>query len=111
MEIKTVDGNLSLGSLFKPIAVGYAIGMGVIFIPMFLLMLPMFVFSPGVQGQDGQLVTGAGPILAMMMPMFVMIPIILAVQGLIIGGAILLGLSIYRTRRPIRVILEGISHA
>jgi hypothetical protein len=104
VEIKAVDGNVSLSSLYKPIALGYAIGMGVIFIPMFLLMLPMFVFSPGVQDQSGHLVTGPGPILAMMAPMIVMIPIILAMQGLMIGGAILLGLAIYRTRRPIRIV-------
>jgi hypothetical protein len=107
VEIKAVDGNVSLSSLYKPIAFGYAIGMGVIFIPMFVLMLPILVFSPGVQDQGGHLVTGAGPILAMMAPMIVMVPIILALQGLLIGGAIVLGLAIYRTRRPIRVIPSG----
>ena len=107
MEIKAVDGNLSLGSLYRPIALGYAIGMGVIFIPLFLLMLPILVFSPGVQDQSGHLVTGPGPILAMMAPMLVMIPIILVLQGLIIGGVILLGLAIYRARRPIRVVSDG----
>lgn len=107
MEIKVIDGKLSLGSLFKPIAFGYAIGMGVIFIPFFLLMLPMFLFSPGVVDQSGQMVTGPGPILAMMAPMFIMIPIILAMQGVMIGGAILLGLVIYRTRWPVRVVVEG----
>jgi len=107
MEIKAINGKLSLGSMFKPIAFGYAIGMGVIFIPFFLLMLPMFLFSPGVVDQGGQLVTGPGPILMMIAPMFIMIPIILAMQGVMIGGAILLGLAIYRSRWPLRVVVEG----
>ena len=107
MEIKARDGYVSLGSLYKPIAVGYVIGMGVVFLPMFLLMLPMLVFSPGVQDQSGQLVTGPGPILAMIAPMIVMIPLILALQGLLIGGAILLGLAIYRTRHPIRIVTSA----
>lgn len=45
MEIKTVDGKLSLASLFGPVAVGYGIGAGVIFVPMFLLMGLLSLFA------------------------------------------------------------------
>ncbi len=106
MEIKAVDGQLSLSSLFKPVAFGYAIGMGVIFIPMFLLMIPIMMFSPGVEDQSGQLVTGSLPIFLMMVPMIIMVPVILAMQGVMIGGAIIMGLAIYRTRRPIPVVVQ-----
>ncbi len=107
MEIKAVDGNLSLGSLFKPVAVGYAIGMGVFMLPMLLLMIPIFIFSPGVETQSGELVTGPISILVMLLPMFVMFPIILVLQGFLIGGAVIFGLYVYRTRKPISVAVLG----
>ncbi len=91
MEIKAVDGKLSLGSLFGPVAVGYGIGAGVIFLPMFVLMSLVFLFSPVVD-QNGQAVSGA----SVALPMLIMVPFILAMQGVMIGGLVLLGLAIYR---------------
>lgn len=98
MEIRAVDGKLSLGSLFGPVAVGYGIGAGVIFMPMFLLMGVMFSFVPVVD-QVGQPVNGA----IMILPMVVMVPIILVMQGAMFGGLVMLGLAIYRKWGTLRV--------
>lgn len=107
MEIKAVEGQLSLVSLLKLFATGYTIGMGVIMIPIILLMFPMFMFSPGLEDHSGQLVTGPLPILLEVAPIIALTPIIIVMQGVMIGGAIILGLAIYRTRRPIRVISQN----
>jgi hypothetical protein len=99
MEIKAVDGKLSLGSLFGPIAVGYGIGAGVIFIPMFLLIGVLSLFAPAGVDQSGQTVSAS----AMFLPVIIMVPFILAMQAMMIGGLIMLGLSIYRTWGTLRV--------
>jgi hypothetical protein len=99
MDIKVVDGKLSIGSLFVPVAAGYAIGAGAIFLPMFLLMGLIIAFSPGVVDQDGQAVSGA----AMALPMIIMVPFIVVMQGVMFGGLVLLGLVIYRNWGTLRV--------
>jgi hypothetical protein len=99
MEIKAVDGKLSLGSLFGPIAVGYGVGAGVIFIPMFLLVGLLSVFAPPGVDLSGQPVSAA----AMMLPMVIMVPFILAMQAVMFGGLVLLGLAIYRNWGTLRV--------
>ena len=99
MEIKGVDGKLSIGSLFGPVAVGYAVGAGVIFIPLFLLMGLLFAFSPQVVDQNGQSVSGA----AMALPMIIMVPFIVVMQGAMFGGIVLFGLAIYRKWGTLRV--------
>jgi hypothetical protein len=99
MEIKAIDGKLSLASLFGPIAVGYGIGAGVIFIPMFLVMGLLFSFIPTGVDQNGQTVSPA----VMVLPMVVMVPFIVAMQSVMIGGIIMLGLAIYRKWGTLRV--------
>lgn len=99
MEIKGIDGKLSLASLFGPVAVGYGIGAGVIFIPMFLLMGLLSLFVPSGVDQSGQTVSAS----AMFLPMIIMVPFILAMQAVMFGGLIMLGLSIYRTWGTLRV--------
>ncbi|MEQ1708077.1 MAG: hypothetical protein ABL864_07085 [Terricaulis sp.] len=99
MEIKAVDGKLSLGSLFGPVVVGYGVGAGVIFVPMFVLMSLLFLFSPGVVDQSGQIVSGA----SVALPMLIMVPFILVMQGVMFGGLVLLGLAIYRKWGTLRV--------
>jgi hypothetical protein len=99
MEIKAVDGKLSLGSLFGPIAVGYGIGAGVIFIPMFLLIGVLSLVTPAGVDQGGQTVSAS----AMFLPMIIMVPFILAMQAVMFGGLIMLGLSIYRLWGTLRV--------
>jgi hypothetical protein len=93
MEIKVVDGKLSLASMFGPVAVGYVIGAGVIVVPMFLMMGLLFSLGPAVVDQDGQPVS-LGTIV---LPMVLMVPFIVAMQGVMIGGLVMLGLAIYRS--------------
>ncbi len=100
MEIKSVNGKLSVGSLFGPVAVGYAIGAGVIFLPMFLLMGILFSFSPGFVDQSGQNVSAA----MFVLPMIIMVPFIVVMQGVLMGGLVLLGLAIYRKWGTLHVV-------
>jgi hypothetical protein len=98
MEIKAVDGKLSLASLFGPVAVGYGIGAGIIFVPMFLLVGLLSSFAP-MTAQNGQTVSPA----MMVLPMVIMVPFIVALQGVMFGGLVMLGLAIYRKWGTLRV--------
>jgi hypothetical protein len=98
MQIKVVDGKLSLTSLFAPVAVGYGVGAGLIFLPAFLLVGLVGSFAPVVD-QSGQTISGA----AIFLPMVIMVPFILLMQSVIFAGLIMLGLAVYRRFGKIEV--------
>lgn len=77
MEIKAVDGKLSVTSLFWPVAVGYGIGAGVFLVPMFLLVGLLMSFVPAGVDQNGQSLDPA----MMVVPMVIMVPFIVAMLG------------------------------
>jgi len=95
MKLQSVDGNLSSGNFFKPVAIGYVIGAGVFFLPMLLLTIPMMILMPGVEGESQSM--------SMALSGLIMVPFILILQGVVFGGLVVLGLSIYRLRWPIRI--------
>jgi hypothetical protein len=100
MELRTVGGRLQLGGTFKLVAIGYLIGMGVIFVPFFLLI----VLVAALAGATGSADASLGFVLLLQV---VMLPIILVMQAAMIGGAVILGLWLYQLRRSIRVVEEG----
>jgi hypothetical protein len=97
MEIKAVDGKLSVVTLFGPVAVGYGIGAAVIFLPMFLFMGLLIAFTPEFSSQNS-----GGPLI--MLPMIIMVPIIVVMQGVMAAGFVILGLAIYRRWGTVRVV-------
>lgn len=105
MELKTTDGRLKLGSVFKLVATGDLLGAGVIFIPGFAL-IALGGLATGVPVKwGGQVVEGAAATFLTLMPL-VMIPFVLAMQAMMFGGLIVLGLALYQTRRPLRVVAD-----
>jgi hypothetical protein len=95
MKLQSVDGNLSSGNFFKPVAIGYVIGMGVFFLPIILMTIPMMILMPGVEGESQSM--------SMALSGLIMVPFILILQSVMFGGLVVLGLSIYRLRWPIRI--------
>lgn len=102
MIIKSVNGQLSSTSFFKPVAIGYVLGAAVFFLPMLLLMALIGVVTV-VTGNTGGAETGEVNPLPHLMLGFVMVPLILVMQSVMFGGMVVLGLSIYRLKRPIQV--------
>ncbi len=91
MELRTLGGQLKAGAAFRLIAIGYVIGAGVIFGPLFLLAtLAMSLQRPVM------LIGGLVQLL--------LLPIILGVQSVLLGGVVVLGLWLYQKRRPILVV-------
>ena len=91
MELRTIGGQLKAGAAFRLIAIGYIIGAGVIFGPLFLLA----TLAMGVQ-RPVMLVGGLIQLL--------LLPIILAIQSILLGGGVVLGLWLYQKRRPILIV-------
>ncbi len=91
MELRTVGGQLKAGAAFRLVTIGYVIGAGVIFGPLFLLAIVAMSFQRPVMLVGGLI-------------QLLMLPIILAVQSLLLGGVIVLGLWLYQKRRPILVV-------
>jgi len=75
-------------NLYKAIVIGYAIGAGILFLPLFILS--------GFQALAAQADIG----LVRALGFLVLLPIILVLQGAIIGGLVLLGLWVLRKIRP-----------
>jgi len=86
MEIRAVDGKLSLGSLFGPVALGYLLGAGMIFVDR--------VLSLSCRRRS---LRKALPVdRKFSLAMVVMAPFILIMQSVMLSGLIMLGPSIYR---------------
>lgn len=105
MELRTKNGRLEAGGAFKLVAIGYFLGAGVIFIPLFALVAVISLAAGVPPTVDGQPVGGGGGILFAVLPL-ILVPVILAMQAVMLGGVAVLGLWLYQKRRPIRVV-EG----
>ena len=108
MQIKIKDGKIKSSSLFKLTALGYALGAGALFIPLFLLMtlLTIAAISAGMPANvNGAPVTGGLALVAGVMPLIIL-PFALAVQAIIFGALITLGLWLYTRKRTIQIIEE-----
>ena len=102
MIIKSVDGQLGSTSFFKPVAIGFILGAAVFFVPMLLLMALMGIVTVATGDAGGPEAGGTSPLSHIMLG-FVMVPLILVMQSVMFGGLVVLGLSIYRIKRPILV--------
>jgi hypothetical protein len=105
MELRTVGGRLKFGGVFRLVATGYAIGAGVIFLPMFALMTLISLPTGAATKVNGEVVNGVAGQALLFLP-FLMAPFIVAMQALMVGAFIVFGLWLYQKRRPLRVVAE-----
>lgn len=105
MELRTVGGQLKLDGVFKLVATGYAIGAGVIFIPLFALVTLLSFASRAPMKVNGQVVEGGAAHAFALVPL-VLVPLVVAMQSVMFGGVIVFGLWLYQKRKPLRVIAE-----
>lgn len=98
MDLKTRNGTLSPGGVFKLVAVGFFIGAGLLVLPIVVLLtlLSLVVLGEVWQGYD----------LLVMVGRIVLTPVILAAEAILLGGLTALGVWLYQKRRPIRLV-EG----
>ncbi len=102
MRLKTIGGRLTLGSVFRLVAVGWLISGGLLALA-YLLFVVVGVVTTGQVAFNGLVVLGAGQALLTMAPVFVMFPLIVIGQALALGGLVTLGVWLYQRRRPLVV--------
>ena len=105
MELKTKDGNLTLGSAYRLIVTAWIISWGAM-MAFVLLLLFLAALLTGEMMVNGEVVQGRGTALAAMLPMLVLFPVVIAMQAFMFGGFLLGGLWLYRLKRPLRVVAE-----
>lgn len=105
MNLKIRDGQLTLGSVFKVVAVGWAC-VGGVFCGGIFLLLAVIAAVTGQMTVNGELVQGRGAALGALAPAIVFLPVAIALQGVIFGAFITVGAALYRLRRPLSVTVE-----
>lgn len=104
MNLKVRDGQLTLGSVFQIVAVGWA-GFGVIFLGLCLLLMLGGVAS-GSMMINNELVEGHAQVFMAMLPFIFILAIVLGMQALMFAGFVALGTALYRLIRPLAVTFE-----
>jgi hypothetical protein len=99
MKLRTIDGRLPAGSLYRLFVTAWIVGCGAIFIP-FLVLFTVGVGLSGKLDANGEMVSGAAmlPHLAML---WVTFPLAIVAQGFLLGGLMVFGVWLYQKRRPI----------
>lgn len=94
MKLKSVNGNLSLGSVYKLFVVGWLFAWTIFYL-LFLLsaVVSTSAVSPG----------GIGPDLSSFLPAAVLTPVLAVLSSLLFSGIMLLGVMIFRLWRPLRI--------
>lgn len=111
MQLRTVNGNLTLGSVYKLFVWSWVLSWGA-FMGAILLLLTLIALATGQMFVNGELVQGRGPAAFAMLPMFVLFPIVIVVQGFMFAAFLTFGAWLYRLRRPLKVAPEiGVSAA
>ena len=102
MQLKSINGKLTLGSAYKLFVVSWFVG----WTSIFMVFAGIFAIASLITGQatiNGEIVEGAGPVAAQLLPMLALIPVIIIFHAFMFSGLLLLGLVIYRIWRPVQI--------
>jgi len=105
MQLRTVDGKLTLGSVYKIVVWGWLLGWSVFMVPIFLIII-IGAMLTGEMSVNGEMVHGSGPVLLQLLPFIIVLPIIIVMHAFMFGGLLTFGVWIYRHWRPLNVSAE-----
>ena len=108
MRLRTRNGQLSLGSIYKLVVVGWTFTWTLLFAFIFVLMI-LRSLSGAPLTVNGEAAYGVGAFLAGALPAMIFFPIVAFIQALIFGGFFVLAMMIYRMFSPITVETESAS--
>lgn len=106
MKITVKDGQPSLRSLYKLVAMGWMVGFGTLFGIIFILIFLISLLT-GEMTVNGELVQSRGQVMMRMIPMLIILPIIIVMHAFMLGALIIGGMALYRKRRPIELVDEN----
>lgn len=102
MQLKSINGKLTLGSAYKLFVISWIVGWGAIFIIFGGIFLLAMLVSGGA-ATDAVVVEGALPETAAALLSLIMLPVIIVFHAFAFSGFLLLGFVIYRLWRPVQV--------
>lgn len=102
MQLKSVDGKLTLGSAYKLFVISWIFGCHILF-GAFAAIFTLIALASEQATINGVIVEGTGPILTAMIPVLLLFPVVIIIQSFIAGGMLVLGLAVYRLWRPIKI--------
>jgi hypothetical protein len=105
VQLRAVDGELTLGSAYKLFFVGWLFSWSVL-VGVTLLFLVLLTVVTGQVAVNDEMVYGTGPALRAMLPILVLFPPIVVFQAFIFAGFLTFGIWLYRLRRPLLVIAD-----
>lgn len=105
MNLKIRDGQLTMGSVFKLVAISW-LCFGVVFFGGIFLLIFIIGAASGQMIVNGDMVQGHAAVIGAMAPMVILVPIVIAIQSVLFGGFVLAGAALYRLRRPMSVTAE-----
>lgn len=105
MNLKIRDGQLTLGSVFRLVAISWLCFGLIVIGGLFLLIFAIGALS-GTMVVNGETVSGRGAVLSALVPMVFLVPVIVAVQAAIFGGFVTAGAALFRLRKPLAVRIE-----
>lgn len=101
LKLETINGNLTIGSVYRLFVVGWVLGFGILF-----TAIALFIFvSAAITGEaniNGVHVRDRTQVIATFAPVLA-VPIIIFVQGFIAAGLMTFGVRIYRLWSPLTV--------
>ncbi|MBS0384451.1 MAG: hypothetical protein JSS00_03780 [Proteobacteria bacterium] len=102
LRLNTVNGNLTLGSVYRLFVVGWVLGFGIFFtaIALFIFVGAAITGEANINGVD---VRDRAQVIAAFAPIVVVGPIIIFFQGFIFAGLMTFGVRIYRHWFPLTV--------
>jgi len=106
MNLTVRDGQLTLGSVFKLVAISWLCFGLIVFGGLFLLIFLIGAAS-GTMMVNGETVDGRGAVMAATLPMLLLLPVIIALQAAMFGGFVAAGAALFRLRKPLSVKIES----
>ncbi|MCF6293825.1 MAG: hypothetical protein L3J04_10570, partial [Robiginitomaculum sp.] len=101
MKLRVRNGNLTLGSVFKLIFIGWVF-FGGFFAGFIIFIIVLATAFTGNMMVNGEIVQGRVEALLAILPMLLLFPLIVAFHALFFAGFVSFGLWLYRLKRPLR---------
>ena len=102
LQLKTINGNLTMGSVYRLFVVGWALGFGA-----FFTAIALFIFvAAAVTGEatiNGVEVRDRAQVISAFAPMLLIGPVIIFFQSFILAGLMTFGIRVYRHWFPLTV--------
>lgn len=105
MQLRTSNGNLTLGSVYKLFVWSWLLAWGAM-IGAALVVVVIVTLVNGQTVVNGEVIHGRAAALLALAPFMIMLPIVIALHAFMFSGLLTFGAWLYRLRRPLAVTPE-----